>query len=129
MIRIIIAGSRGFDDYRKMCQALDEAGIHLLRTLDDIEIVSGHAKGADALGEKFAKAFNIPLKVFPADWNRFGKAAGPIRNEKMARYASEADRGILFAFPIGKSRGTRNMIATARRYGIEVYILDEDPEG
>ena len=68
MTRIIIAGSRNFQDYRKMCKILDEDGVQLLATIDQIEIVSGHAPGADSLGERFAKAFHYPLKVFPADW-------------------------------------------------------------
>lgn len=125
MIRIIIAGSRKFNDYSKMLNKLDELGIHLLATMDDIEIVSGHASGADTLGEKFAKAYNYPLKIFPAEWDKYGKAAGPIRNEQMAKYAAEADRGILVAFPIGESRGTRNMIKLAKQYGLEVNV-DED---
>ena len=125
MIRIIIAGSRKFNDYIKMLNKLDELGIHLLATMDDIEIVSGHAYGADILGEKFAEAYNYPLKIFPAEWDKYGKAAGPIRNEQMAKYAAEADRGMLIAFPIGESRGTRNMIKLAKQYGLEVNV-DED---
>lgn len=124
MIRIIIAGSRKFNDYSKMLNKLDELGTHLLATMDDIEIVSGHASGADTLGEKFAKAYNYPLKIFPADWNTYGKAAGPIRNEQMAKYAAEADRGILVAFPIGESKGTRNMIKLAKQYGLEVNVIE-----
>lgn len=125
MIRIIIAGSRKFNDYSKMLNKLDELGIHLLATMDDIEIVSGHASGADALGEKFAKAYHYPLKIFPADWNTYGKAAGPIRNEQMAKYAAEVDRGILVAFSIGESKGTRNMIKLAKQYGLEVNVYED----
>jgi len=125
MIRIIIAGSRKFNDYSKMLNKLDELGIHLLATMDDIEIVSGHASGADTLGERFAKAYHYPLKIFPAELDKYGKAAGPIRNEQMAKYAAEADRGILVAFPIGESEGTRNMIKLAKQYGLEVNV-DED---
>lgn len=125
MTRIIIAGSRKFNDYSKMLNKLDELGIHLLATMDDIEIVSGHASGADTLGEKFAKAYNYPLKIFPAEWDKYSKAAGPIRNEQMAKYAAEADRGILVAFPIGESRGTKNMIKLAKQYGLEICVIEE----
>ena len=48
----------------------------------------------------------------------------PIRNEEMAKYASEADRGILIAFPVGKSRGTRNMIKLAKQYGLEIEVVE-----
>ena len=123
MTRIIIAGSRMFNDYRKMSESLDDLGLHIINTIDPIEIISGHAPGADALGERFAKAYGYPLTIFPAEWNKYGKAAGPIRNEKMAKYAAEADRGILVAFPIEESRGTMNMIKLAKQYGLEVNIV------
>ena len=67
---------------------------------------------------------DYPLKIFPAEWDKYGKAAGPIRNEQMAKYASEADRGILVAFPVGESKGTRNMIKLARQYGLEVEVIE-----
>lgn len=124
MTRVIIAGSRQFNDYKLMLNTLDELGVHLINTIDPVEIISGHAPGADTLGEKFAKAYGYPLKIFPAEWNKYGKAAGPIRNEEMAKYASEADRGILIAFPVGESRGTRNMIKLAKRYKLEVNVIE-----
>lgn len=124
MTRVIIAGSRKFNDYQKMLEVLDNLGIHLIDTIDPVEIVSGHASGADALGERFAKSYGYSLKIFPADWSTYGKAAGPIRNEEMAKYAAEADRGILVAFPVGESRGTRNMIKLAKQYGLEVEVIE-----
>ena len=125
MTRVIIAGSRKFNDYLKLVTCLDDIGIHLINTIDPIEIVSGHAAGADMLGERFAKVYGYPLKVFPAEWEKYGKAAGPIRNEEMAKYASKADRGILVAFPMGESSGTRNMIELAKRYGLEVDVFEQ----
>ena len=65
---------------------------------------------------------NLKLTVFEADWDKYGRAAGPIRNLKMAKYAAESDRGILIAFPIGKSPGTRNMIKLAKQFDLEVHI-------
>ena len=124
MTRVIIAGSRQFNDYKLMLNTLDELGVHLINTIDPVEIISGHAPGADTLGEKFAKAYGYTLKIFTADWNKYGKAAGPIQNEEMAKYASEADRGILIAFPVGESRGTRNMIKLAKQYGLEIEIVE-----
>lgn len=124
MTRIIIAGSRKFNDYKKMLAVLDNLGIHLINSIDPVEIISGHASGADTLGERFAKAYKYPLKLFPAEWDKYGKAAGPIRNEQMAKYAAEADRGMLIAFPIGESRGTKNMIKLAKQYGLEVNVIE-----
>ena len=123
MVRIIIAGSRKFNDYPKMVKELDNLRIHLINSINPIEIVSGHAPGADTLGEKFAKEYDYPLKIFPAEWDKYGKAAGPIRNEQMAKYAAEADVGMLIAFPVGESRGTKNMIKLAKQYGLEVRVI------
>jgi hypothetical protein len=69
------------------------------------EIVSGGAKGADTLGEQFAQTHNLPCKIFPADWKKYGRAAGPKRNAQMAEYANYG-----VALWDGKSRGTANMI-------------------
>ena len=124
MARIIIAGSRKFKDYKLMVETLDKLGIHLMSTVEPVEIISGHASGADKLGERFARYFGYPLKIFPADWKKYGLSAGPIRNEEMAKYAAESDHGILVAFPIGESRGTRNMIELAKQYKLEVDVIE-----
>ena len=116
--RIIIAGSRYFTDYdllKKKCAKISE--------LKNPVIISGHAKGADVLGERFAREHNIPLKIFPANWEKYGNKAGPIRNEEMAKYASKANKSYLVAFPLGESRGTMNMINVAKQHGLKVYVV------
>ena len=122
MTRIIIAGSRKFNNYEKLSSTINK----IISTIkdEDIEIISGGCTGADALADKYAWKNEIRFSVFPADWTTYGKAAGPIRNRQMAEYAAKADRGILIAFPIGESRGTRNMINVAKKYGLEVYIYE-----
>ena len=87
----------------------------------NVIIVSGHAPGADSLGEKFAADHNLKCELHPADWKRHGRAAGPIRNEEMAE-VSDA----LIAFWDGKSRGTRSMIEIARRKGLQVAVVRYD---
>jgi hypothetical protein len=69
------------------------------------EVVSGKARGADSLGERYASEFGIIVAKFPADWNRFGKRAGYVRNEEMAHYADKA-----VVFWDGISKGSRHMI-------------------
>lgn len=71
----------------------------------EIEIVSGKAKGADLLGEAYAKLKGYGIKQFPAKWSEKGKSAGYLRNVEMAQYANA-----LIAFWDGKSKGTRHMI-------------------
>lgn len=90
MTTVIIAGPRTIIDYELLLNAIKLSDIEIT------EVVSGNAKGVDSLGERYAKENNIPLKVFPADWKTYKKAAGPIRNSGMAQYAQEKD-GILLA--------------------------------
>lgn len=117
--RVIIAGSRSFSNY----ELLKEHCLSLLqekRRTHRVIIVSGHAHGADTMGERFAKEQGLIVELHPAKWRALGKAAGMIRNAEMAR-ASDA----LIAFWDGKSRGTAHMISFARRRGLEVSIVDE----
>jgi len=69
------------------------------------EIVSGGARGVDRLGERYARQRGLPCTVFPAQWGKYGKSAGPIRNAEMAKYA---DYGV--AVWDGESRGTAHML-------------------
>lgn len=117
--RVIIAGSRSFSNYellRKHCLFLLQEKMRTHRVI----IVSGHAHGADTLGERFAKEQGLTVELHPAKWKALGKAAGMIRNAEMAR-ASDA----LIAFWDGKSRGTAHMINFARRRGLEVSVVEE----
>lgn len=112
-MKVIIAGSRDFSDYDVLKNYCNE----ILSDKTEIEIVSGVAKGADLLGEKYAEEFGYPVKKFPADW-RFGRGAGHIRNTQMANYADT-----LIAFWNGKSKGTKHMIETAKEKGLSINIL------
>lgn len=103
MIKLIIAGGRDFTNYNLLKETI-EANYNLT----EIEIISGGAKGADKLGEEFAKEHNIPLRIFPADWS-LGRSAGMKRNQEMANYGDEA-----VLFWDGYSSGTSNMIHTMR---------------
>ena len=118
--RIIVAGGRDFDNYILLSETLDSV---LERyTVSEAVIVSGCCQGADTLGERYAKEHGIPVVRFPADWQAYGKAAGPIRNRKMAEYASEGE-GVLVAFWDGGSRGTASMIRLAEKFGLETIII------
>ena len=87
----------------------------------NVIIVSGHASGVDSLGEKFAADHNLQCELYPADWDKHGKAAGPIRNAEMAEVADA-----LIAFWDGQSRGTKSMIDLARKKGLQVAIVRYD---
>lgn len=135
IIRIIVAGGRDFKDYEYLKTSI----IEILSELESrystdqtkleknlIEFVSGVAKGADTLGERFAHEEGYIVKQFPADWSQFGNSAGFIRNIEMAKYASskkDNSHGILIAFWDGESRGTKNMIYHAEKHGMEVHVF------
>lgn len=106
-MRVIIAGSRDIHRYDILLEMVEECGWNITT------VVSGGAKGVDALGERYAEEHDIKLVVYPADWEKHGRAAGPIRNKKMAENADA-----LIAIWDGKSRGTSNMIETAAKHGL-----------
>jgi predicted Rossmann-fold nucleotide-binding protein len=112
-LRILVCGGRDFDESRAVYRALDrvfaERGVATL--------IHGAARGADTLAERWAEdKGGIEVLAFPADWERDGKAAGPIRNQRML---DEGRPNGVVAFPGG--RGTADMIARAKKAGIPVW--------
>ncbi len=116
MKRIVIAGSRDFNDYRIAEEYINQC-IKAENTVDSITIISGGCNGADKLGERYAWEHKLLLEIYTADWKRYGKAAGPIRNKKMAN-----DADIVICFWNKKSKGTKSMIDFAKGKGKVVYI-------
>ncbi len=114
--KVIIVGCRDFADYELL---KEECDFYLQNQKpEDIVIVSGHASGADALGEHYALERDLQLETYTADWKAHGRAAGPIRNAQMASVAHA-----LIAFWDGKSRETKNMIDTATKRGLQVAVV------
>ncbi len=115
-MKLIIAGSRTLNPdpkaiydflyYLHECPALIE------------QVVSGGATGVDNSAEYFANEYNLDIKIFPADWNTHGKAAGPIRNKQMAEYADA-----LLLIWDGESRGSANMKKEMLKLGKPVYEI------
>jgi hypothetical protein len=108
-MRVIIAGGRDYFLTDGDRARLDEERAKLPIT----EVVCGCARGADTGGEDWANSRNIPVIRFPADWDRYGRSAGPRRNLQMAEYADA-----LIAFPGGK--GTANMVQQAVERGMKI---------
>lgn len=115
--RVIIAGSRDFNDYNLLCQWCD----YMLQNFlpQNVMIVSGTARGADKLGERYAKERGMQIDAHPANWELHGKSAGYIRNEEMAHYA---DACILFWD--GKSRGTMHMRDLAVKHNLRLKVVE-----
>lgn len=138
MVRIIIAGGRDFTDYEFLTLSVDSVLTELsiknmsvglgdgpAGVLHGVEFISGTARGADVLGENFAASRCWKVARFPANWDAYGKSAGYIRNEQMAKYAiSDNSYGVLIAFWDGKSKGTKHMIDLAKKYDLDVFIFN-----
>lgn len=116
--RIVVCGGRSFHD-RELCFAtLDR----LLQGETDVEIVSGGAEGADALGEEYAHARGWELTVFRPDWERYGRSAGVLRNRQMVMYAME-EKALVIAFWDGSSPGTGSTVGFARQAGAQTHVI------
>jgi hypothetical protein len=111
-MKVIIAGGRDVTNYAYVEAAAKESGF------DITEVVSGCARGADTLGEMWAKANSLHIKKFPADWDNLGKKAGHVRNCQMGDYADA-----LIALWDGESRGTKHMIDYATKKGLKVFVF------
>ena len=105
MAKLVIAGGRDFVGTIEDAELIAD----LCDTYEITEIVSGCAKGADRFGEECAKILGLPVKLFPADWNKYGKSAGYRRNEQMAIYTD-----FVHTFPGGS--GTQHMRDIAIKY-------------
>lgn len=114
-MKLIIAGSRTFNNYELLKSKVDAL---LINTNQPIEIISGTAIGGDKLGERYAKERGHGIKQFPADWERYGKGAGFIRNRQMAEYATHC-----IIFWDGLSKGTKMMIDLARQYELTLRVV------
>lgn len=111
-MKAIIAGSRCGCSMVKLMDGIKVSQFNIT------EVVSGCAMGIDAQGEIWARDNSIPIKEFPADWEKYGKSAGYIRNSQMADYAD-----CLIAFWDGRSRGTKHMIDIASKKEMPVHII------
>lgn len=115
---VLICGSRTWKDraaVERVIFALDR----------DTIVVHGGAQGADALADEAALLWGLTRRVYPADWNRHGREAGPIRNQQMLDL-EDIVRVIAFRMP-GESRDTDDMVRRARAAGIPVEVIEESP--
>jgi len=116
--RIIIAGSRSFTDYNMLKTEVDKYLEYNTNKEDTIIIVSGTARGADQLGERYAREKGYRLERYPANWDLYGRSAGYRRNEQMGKIA---DLAILFWD--GSSRGTVHMRDIMVKLGKDYNVI------
>ena len=129
-MRLLVCGATYFTDYKflhdELVRILTNRGYNLTPfagqfTPIDITIISGMAKGADTLAVKFAEHYGLPCLKFPADWARYGKGAGPVRNQQML---DEGKPDLIIAFPMQSSRGTRDMIKRGLMEDVPVIVIE-----
>lgn len=113
-MKVIIAGTRAITDPEEVWIAAKNSAFYIT------EIVCGMADGPDLNGRDFGMTIGVPVKEFPADWKKYKKAAGPIRNRQMGDYADA-----LIAIWDGESRGTKHMIEYMRALDkpVEIHIV------
>lgn len=112
--RILVCGGRDWDNRTLTDGVLDGFREQYHEKDQPIVIVEGGARGADTLAKEYAVKHNIPLEEFAAEWKKYGRAAGPVRNSKMLKSGID----LVIAFPGG--RGTHDTIGKAEKMGIRV---------
>lgn len=115
---LIVAGGRDYTDCDKIVQEIFGLVSNQLKDFQ-VEIIHGAARGADKTADVAARRLNLPVHPCPADWDKHGKSAGPIRNRKMG----DVGHGLL-AFWDGESRGTKDMIDYMRSLNKDVRIIN-----
>jgi hypothetical protein len=113
MLRVLVCGGRHYNDRDALFKYLDKTLVG-----GEVAICHGGASGADALADAWAKARGVPCTPYPANWKKYGRRAGPIRNQRML---DDFDPALVIAFPGG--RGTADMISKAQDHGVTVFDL------
>lgn len=114
-MRIGVIGSRSFIDYPLLKEVLDKATIGVK---ENIYIISGGAKGADSLAQKYANERGYKMTIFKPIWELYGKAAGPIRNQHIIDSSD-----LIIAFWDGESRGTKDALTKAYFSGKDTKVI------
>lgn len=119
-MRILVCGDRHFNDYEYVRNKIVE---NCPKEYEDgsLVVISGAARGVDTCAADFALVHNLQLLEYPADWDKYGKAAGPIRNKQML---DEGKPDLVVAFLAEGSRGTANMIKQAEEAGVTVKVIN-----
>ena len=121
--KILVCGGRHFESYGLLKVVLGKIIEKFHIHISTSEIVSGHCQGADMLGEKYAEKYGVSVRRFPADWGKYKRKAGPIRNKQMIDYISGFENKLVVAFTTADTVGTRNTIKLAQKNNIPVVEI------
>lgn len=112
--RVLVCGDRNWKDLACI--------LNVLKTVKPDVVIEGGARGADSLARLAAESLNIPVEEYLANWEEYGRAAGPLRNQEMLD-KGKPDKVVAFHNDIEKSKGTKNMINLAKRKGVSWIII------
>lgn len=122
-MKILICGDRNYKNRGRIRMTL----LSLKKIYDKIEyMLEGGAKGADTLGNEVARELGFEVKTFPANWEKYGRAAGPIRNKEMLDQLEIGDIILAFHDNFKDSKGTKNMVEIGTKKGIKTYLIGKD---
>ena len=114
--KVVIGGCRDYTDYEFFKSKLDEI---LTYQHGEITMISGHCSGVDRMGERYAEEKGFRVKIFLPEWDKYGRAAGPMRNKEMVACAD-----LIIAFWNGRSKGTSSLIQYAKIRKKELIVID-----
>jgi hypothetical protein len=120
-MKVLVCGDRNWDNWPSIWQTLRGLGPFTV-------IVEGEARGADKMCKYVAEKLGYEVLPYPAEWDTYGNAAGPIRNQQMLD--ENPDIGLVLAFhdDLASSKGTKDMVKRARKAGIPVNVITTDDE-
>lgn len=122
--RVLVSGSREWKDDQTVKQLLVAAMDHFESDPKDIVLVHGAARGLDSIAASVGKELGFSIEDHPADWKKYGRSAGHIRNQEMVDLGAD----IFLAFPLGESRGTRSCMERAKKSSevLKTYFFDAE---
>lgn len=117
-MKVLVCGDRNWQASGMVYSSLDT----LRESFPDLEVISGYSTGADSHGANWAMRNNVKLHAFYADWKKYGKAAGPIRNQRMLT-EGQPDLVLAFHDDLSRSKGTAHMVKIAQAAGVETLLV------
>lgn len=122
-MRVLISGDRNWDDPKPIANIMYKI---VYSRVDDVVFLHGNARGADTMCDVIAKLYDYEVESYPADWTKYGKAAGPIRNKEMLD--TDPDLVVGFHKDIKNSKGTKDMLDKAKKKGTTTVLYDGTSE-
>lgn len=114
-MRVLVCGDRDWTDKSLIKRKL----MALVELNGPLFVIDGACRGADSIGNEVAKEIKLKFKRFPADWTKYGPAAGPIRNGQMLK-EGKPDLVLAFHDDLESSKGTKDMVRQAELAGVKV---------